>query len=263
VKPDAIVFDDALAYERFMGRWSRAAGAQFLAWIGPPKGAHWLEIGCGTGALSGLILETQAPATLVATDPAPAQIDYARSRPAFRRAEFRVAQAQTLPFRDRTFDVIAAALVINFISDRDRALSEMRRVGRPAGIAAGYVWDFAADKAPNSAVVLGLKSIGIDTPPIPGTEVSSLDGLAALFRQAGFDAITTRSIDVKITFPNFEQFWRGQTPSFSPVTSIIAALPAADQAKAMASVRAHLSVRFDGTITCSAVANAIQARIPK
>jgi ubiquinone/menaquinone biosynthesis C-methylase UbiE len=259
----AIVFDDAQAYERFMGRWSRAAGAEFLAWVAPPQGAHWLEVGCGTGAFTELVLEAYAPATLIATDSMPTQIEYARSRRASRRADFQVADVQTLQFSDSTFDVIAAALVINFIADRDRALSEMRRVGRPGGIVAGYVWDFAGVGAPNSHLMSGLAQIGSDTPTMPGAEASSLDSLTLLFGRAGLEQIAARSIDVTITFPDFDHFWCEQTPSFSPLTSIIAALPVADQVRLMVSVREQLRPGSDGTITCSARANAIQARIPE
>jgi ubiquinone/menaquinone biosynthesis C-methylase UbiE len=259
----AIVFDDARAYERFMGRWSRAAGAEFLAWVAPPHGADWLEVGCGTGAFTELVVEACAPAALVATDSMPTQIEYARSQRASPRAEFQVADAQTLPFPDGTFDVIVAALVINFIADRDRALSEMRRVGRPAGIVAGYVWDFAGGGAPNSHLAIGLARIGCQAPTMLGAEASGLDALRLLFGRAGLKHIAAKSIDVTITFPDFGQFWRGQTPSFSPLTRMIAALPAADQVRLMDSVRERLRIASDGTITCSARANAIQARVPE
>lgn len=259
----AIVFDDAQAYERFMARWTRAAGAEFLAWVAPPKRAHWLEVGCGTGAFTELVLETCAPATLIATDSMATQIEYARRRPAVRRVDFQVADVQTLPFLDSAFDVIAAALVINFIVDRDRALNEMRRVGRPAGLVAGYVWDFAEGAAPNSHLVIALRRIGCDAPTMPGAEASSLDALRLLFGRAGLKEIVTTSIEVTVTFPDFEQFWRGQTPSFSPLTGMIAALPAADQVRLMDSAREQLRIDSAGRITCSARANAIRARIPR
>ena len=111
-------FDDSAAYERFMGRWSRAAGAVFLDWMAPPTDVRWLDIGCGTGIFTELIFDACSPAAVFAVDPAQAQIDHARRQPVAQRANFRVADAQALPFPDCVFDVVASALVINFIPDR-------------------------------------------------------------------------------------------------------------------------------------------------
>lgn len=255
-------FDDGAAYELFMGRWSRAVGAIFLDWVHPPKGARWLDVGCGTGVFTELALETCAPAVMVAVDPAVAQIDHARGRPIGQRVEFRVADAQTLPFPDRSFDVVTSALVINFIPDRSRALTEMRRVARPGGLIAGYVWDFAGERGPNFPLRRGLQQIGIKPPIAPGTEDSRLEALDRLLDQAGLQEITTRTIDVTESFSDFNDFWRAQTPSFSPATKIIAALPEPDRARLIECVRAGLPTDPKGGIAYSARANAIKARVP-
>src|SRR5687768_15218478 len=110
--------DDSEAYERFMGRWSRAAGEVFLDWLAPVEGARWLDVGCGTGVFTQLILDTCAPSEVVAVDPAPAQIDHARLQSVAQRAEFQLGDAQRLAFPDGTFDIVASALAINFIPDR-------------------------------------------------------------------------------------------------------------------------------------------------
>ena len=256
-------FSDGVAYERFMGRWSRAAGAIFLDWVAPPSGARWLDIGCGTGVFTELVLDTCSPATVVAVDPAAAQIELARNKPFAQRADFRVADAQTLPFPDGAFDVVASALVINFIPDRPRALAEMCRVGHPGGVVAGYVWDFAAQRGVNSPIRFGLNQIGAKPPPVPGTEDSRLEALSLLFSGGGLKDIATRTIDVSMSFPDFNTFWRSQTPSFSPTGKMIAALSETDRAKLIESVRARLPAGPDGSITHSARANAIKARVPE
>jgi len=126
----ALTFEDSAAYERFMGRWSRAVAPVFLDWLGARPRVSWLDVGCGTGILAETLLELCAPASVHAVDPMPAQLKAALRGPAAGRATFQVADARKLPFADASFDVVASALVINFIPERPPALAEMRRVAR-------------------------------------------------------------------------------------------------------------------------------------
>jgi ubiquinone/menaquinone biosynthesis C-methylase UbiE len=255
-------FDDSAAYERAMGRWSRAVGPVFLDWVASPSGACWLEVGCGTGIFTELVLDTCSPAAVFAVDPAQAQIDHASRQPAARQVNFRVADAQALPFPDATFDVVASALVMNFIPDRPRALSEMRRVARPSGIVAGYVWDFAAELSPSWPLRRGMRQFGADVPELPGTRDSSIGALNSLFEQAGFERIVARTIEVTLPYSDFNDFWQAQTPSYSPTTRIIAAMTKSERVRLMEAVRTGLPVRTDGRIEYSARANAIKGRVP-
>lgn len=255
-------FDDSAAYERFMGRWSRAAGEVFIDWLAPPAGAHWLDVGCGTGVFTELILDTCSPSAVFGVDPAQAQVDHACRRPGGRRANFQVADAQALPFPDASFDVVASALVINFIADRPRALSEMRRVLRAAGLVAGFVWDFEADRSPSWPLRLAIRQTGADVPPTPGTMESSVDALTTLFEQAGFEGIATRSISVTVPFPDFDAFWQAQTPRYSPIGKLISAMTTTDRLRLIETVRAGLPFCPDGSIQYWARANAIKAYLP-
>jgi len=255
-------FDDGAAYERFMGRWSHAAGAIFLDWIAPRKDAHWLDVGCGTGVFTELVLDRCSPATVIAIDPSAAQIELARGKPVAQRADFRVADAQALPFPDGTFDVVASALVINFISDRARALAEMRRVGRAGGVLAGFVWDFAGSTSPGSPLRRAMRRTGADVPNVPGTETSRLDAIHQLFAQAGLLEIATTTIDATVSFPDFDELWQSQTQSCNPTSKTIAALSESERARLMTALRAELPAGADGGIAYSARANAIKARVP-
>jgi ubiquinone/menaquinone biosynthesis C-methylase UbiE len=129
-------FEDAKGYERLMGSASRAAGSVFLEWLDPPAGARWLDVGCGTGAFTGLIIDRCSPRSVHAIDPSKPQIEHARRQLSGMRVDLRVADAQALPFKDAAFDLAACALTINFVPDRTRALSEMCRVVRPGGFVA-------------------------------------------------------------------------------------------------------------------------------
>jgi ubiquinone/menaquinone biosynthesis C-methylase UbiE len=256
-------FDDSAAYERFVGSWGRAAGATFLDWLAPPTGAHWLDIGCGTGLFTELVLDTRSPGTVFAMDQAAGQIEHARRKPVAQRANFQVGDAQALPFPDATFDVVASALVINFIPDRPRALSEMRRVTRRQGLVAGYIWDFNEELSPSGPFRVGMREVVADLPALPGTEDSSLGALRSLFARAGFEEIATRTIEVSVAFPSFDDFWLAQTPSYSPMTRMIAAMTTSERAKLTEAVRAHVPIRRDGGIEYPARANAIKARVPR
>jgi len=256
-------FDDSAAYERFMGSWSRAVGDVFLPWLSPPRDARWLDVGCGTGIFTKLIFDRAAPAEVFAVDPEVVQIDHARWQPSLRQANFRIADGCALPFAEAMFDIVASALVINFIPDRRRAISEMRRVSRPGGLIGGYIWDFAAEASPSWPLRRGLQASGFEAPAIAGTQDSNLGGLHLLFAQAGLEGIGTRSIEVAVSFPDFETFWQAQRPTYSPTTSIIENMSAADRARLIDAVRAALPTSSGGEIEYVARANAIKANVPK
>lgn len=255
-------FSDGAAYERFMARWSRAAGSVFLDWVAPAKGASWIDIGCGTGVFTELVMDTCSPAAVAAVDPSADQIELARSKPLAERVDFRVADAQALPFGDATFDVVASALVINFIPDRLRATGEMRRVVRPGGIVAAYVWDFMAGGSPITPIRDGLAAIGARNPAIHGAEDSPLETLGSLFAGAGLQNVATRTIEVTMSFPSFDDYWRTQLPPYSPTGKAVAALSAADREKLMQSVRAVMPAGPGGGVSFTARANAIKSRAP-
>jgi ubiquinone/menaquinone biosynthesis C-methylase UbiE len=255
-------FDDSAAYERFMGRWSRAVGTVFLEWVAPPAGARWLDIGCGTGVFTRLVLDSCSPAAVSAVDPSNAQIEFASRQPFATQAHFQVADAQALPFSDSTFDVVVAALAINFIPDRLRALFEMRRVVRPRGLIAGYVWDFAAERSPSWPLRRGMRQVGVNVPHVPGARDSTLHGLQSLFECAELEEIASRSFEVTVPFLDFNQFWRAQTPSDSPLTKIVAAMSEKRRAQLIEAVRTELTISENGWIEYAARANAIRACIP-
>jgi SAM-dependent methyltransferase len=258
----AYQFDDGAAYERFMGRWSRGAGRVFLRWIAPPSGAQWLDVGCGTGSFTELIAEICSPASVIAIDPEPAQINHARNRPVANRARFEVGDAQALAFADGTFDIVASGLVLNFIPDPAQALSEMLRVARRGGTVGGYVWDFAADLSPTWPMRRGLRQLGASIAPTPGAENTGLTALSALFERAGLQGVVTNSVDVTMRFADFDDFWATHTPSFYPIAKMISKLGMSDRTRLIEAVRAEV-VRSDGTVEYSARANAVSGRTPE
>jgi len=259
----AFKFDDSAAYERAMGRWSRAVAPIFLQWLAPPASARWLDVGCGTGVLTHTLLELCSPAKATGVDPEAAQIASASRGAAAGRATFQVADARSLPFADASFDIAASALVLNFIAQQSQAMAEKRRVTRAGGIVAAYVWDFAEELSPSGPLRRAMRRFGVDVPTIPGTAESRVEALRTLFEQAALERIETRTIEVCLAYRDFEDFWQAQTPSYSPTTKIIASMTESERTRLMRDVRGELPMGPNGVIEYFARANAIKARVPR
>jgi SAM-dependent methyltransferase len=257
-----INFDAADDYERFMGHWSRAVGEDFLVWLDPPVGAQWLDVGCGTGAFSELILRRRAPQSIVGIDPSSAQIDYARKM--FPDLRFEVADSMDMPLGDDAFDVVASALVFHFIPDRARAFAEMKRVLKPGGRVGGYTWkrNATTDFSPYAPMMRGVRQIGAETLTSPLVPEASPDGLHASLQSAGFADIAVTEIEVSRTFANFDAYWEVQTLPFSPPGRTVAKLDEAQRARLRDLMRETLPAGPDGSITYSSCALACKARKP-
>ena len=254
-----ITFDAADDYERFMGRWSRAIGEKFLDWLAAPTDARWLDVGCGTGAFSELILRRCAPRSITGIDPSPAQIAFART--ALPGATFEVADSMDLPFADAAFDIAASALVLHFIPDRAKAFAEMHRVLRSGGVVAGYTWKRTAttDFAPYMPMLRGAESVGGESMKSPTVPEGSPEGLSASLHAAGFRDIAVTEIAVSQTFRDFDEYWEVQTLPFSPPGKTVARLSDDQRARLRNHLRETLPAA-DGSITYPATAVAGKAR---
>lgn len=200
----SIRFDNGADYERMMGTWSRIVGEPFLAWVSPRAGLNWIDVGCGNGAFTELLMRSGAPASVIGVDPSPAQLDYARSRDGARGAEFRSGDAMALPFDDGSFDAAVAALVLFFVPDPAAGLSEMVRVTRPGGLVCAYLWDIPGGGLPHAAIGRELRAAGINPPLPPSAPVSAMNALVDLFKRAHLERIETRAIDVERSFADFD-----------------------------------------------------------
>jgi SAM-dependent methyltransferase len=250
-------------YERYVGRWSRLVAQAFLAWLDAPPGLDWLDMGCGTGALSETIGKLCAPKRLVGIDPSAGFLDLARERLVPYGAELRQGDAQALPFADGAFDRVVSGLVLNFVPDQPRAAAEMARVTRPEGEVALYVWDYAGKmelmrRFWDAAAALDPRGAEIDEGRrFPICRPEALNGL---FDAAGLADVETRAIDVPTIFRDFDDYWTPFLGGQGPAPSYCVSLAKADRAKLRERLRASLPAQPDGSIHLIARAWAMRGR---
>ena len=256
-----IPFEDGAAYERAMGNWSRRAGSTFLDWLAVPPGLKWVDVDCGNGAFTELIVERCAPAEVRGIDPSEGQLAFAYTRSAARVAKFGRGNATSLPFPADTFDVATMALVISFVPDPIKGVAEMVRVVRPGGIVSAYAWDMLGGGYPWEPILIEMRVMGLKTLSSPSREVSRIDLLADLWTRAGLVAVETREIAVQRPFDDFENFWATSLLA-SSARPTFAAMAPNDIELLKTRVRARLSANPTGRITRTARANAVKGRVP-
>ncbi len=257
----AIRFADGAGYERAMGAWSRLVGDVFLDWLEPRPGLRWIDIGCGNGAFTELLVERCAPAAVSGVDPSAAQLAYARQRPAGRVAEFREGGAMALPFPDKSFDAATMALVIFFVPDPAKGVAEMARVVRSGGLVACYAWDLMNGGFPMEPLEEAMRRFGAAAPRPPSETASREDSLRDLWRGAGLEAIETRAITVERRFADFEDYWASCLAG-ARVGPTVAAMPPAQIEALKAALRERVAPDGSGPVRVTGRANAIKGQLP-
>ena len=255
-----IRFDDGAAYERMMGSWSGLAGEIFLDWPAPDPGLRWLDVGCGNGAFTELLVSRCAPAQVQGIDPSEAQLAFARARPSTHMAQFRQGDAMLLPFSDGSFNAAVMALVIFFVPNPARGIAEAARVVGPGGTVAAYAWDLFGGGFPLEPIEAELRALGVTLLELPNPGASRTEALRELWKNAGLDAVETRGIAVQRTFADFEDLWTISS-SGSSISPTLAAMTLRDLELLKERVRARLPPDEAGRVICDARANAIKGRV--
>jgi ubiquinone/menaquinone biosynthesis C-methylase UbiE len=257
-----IRFDDGAAYERMMGNWSRRVGEKFIEWIAPGPGLRWVDVGCGNGAFTELLVARCSPAEVHGVDPSDGQLAYARTRPGAANARFSQGDAMALPFPDNRFDAATMALVIFFVPDPAKGVAELARVLGAGGTAAAYAWDMLGGGFPLEPIYAEMRAMGLAPALPPSPEASRIEAMRDLWKAAGFDQIETCEIAVQRSFADFDDYWTiaATGPGLSTTLPKIAA---ADVEQIKARARARLIPDASGMVTCSARANAVKGRLQK
>jgi SAM-dependent methyltransferase len=252
-------------YEPYVGRWSRRVADEFVRWLARPPGCDWLDVGCGTGALSSTIVVLARPRKVHAVDSSDAFLDYARHQVDDPSVEFHLGDARALPLDDSCVDVAVSGLVLNFIVPPEDAVREMVRVTRPGGTLAAYVWDYAERMQLmrlfwDAVVALDPAAAALDE----GRRfpLCKPEPLQQLFSAAGLRAVSVRAVDVETNFESFDAYWAPFLGGQGPAPGYAMALAEERRSALRERLRALVPAASDGSIRLVARAWAVRGERP-
>jgi SAM-dependent methyltransferase len=258
---ETIRFDDGASYELMMGRWSRLVGERFLDWVDVPDGGRWVDVGCGNGAFTELVVGRCRPSAVRAFDPSPGQLAYARKRlPEGAPVAWVEADAMRLPVADGSSDAAVMALVLFFVPDPAVGVAEMCRAVRSGGVVAAYHWDILGGGFPLADIGVELRALGVPPRLPPSVGASTIDASTALWREAGLRDVRSCQITVQRTFDSFDDYWNSAATS-NTLRPMFDALSADGRELLKANVRRRVRAG-DGPLSLSARANAVSGIKP-
>ncbi len=216
------------AYARFMGRYSGPLALELVDLVGVSPGQRALDVGCGAGALTTVLVERLGVASVSAVDPSESFVaELPRVLPGL---DVRRGAAEHLPYADGSFDRTLAQLVVHFMTDPVAGLAEMARVTRPGGIVAASVWDHAGGGGPLATFWRAARELAPDAPDESGLAGAAEGRLGELFTAAGMPGATSTRLEVHVTHPSFEEWWDPFTLGVGPAGAHVAALDADERA---------------------------------
>ncbi|MDI2126008.1 class I SAM-dependent methyltransferase [Yinghuangia seranimata] len=250
------------AYDRYMGRWSRLVADAFVAWLDVGDGLRWLDVGCGTGALTSAVTVRCRPRTVVGLDRSAGFVAAARAADPG-PAGFAVADGLSLPVRDGAFDVAVSGLALNFLPEPESALAEAARVVAPGGQVAAYVWDYSEG--------MGFLRHFWDAASLVDPSAAALDEgrrfpvcrpepLRALWAGAGLVDVAVAPIDVPTVFPGFADLWEPFLTGQGPAPGYVSTLAPAARDRVRDALARAVPARPDGSIALTARAWGVRGR---
>ena len=254
-------------YEFQMGRWSRRLAEPFLDFSGCRDGETILDAGCGTGSLTFALARRAQDLRIQGIDFSPVYIAHARQHNHDSNIAFRVGDICSLPFADASFDRVLSLLVLHFVPNTDRAVSEMRRVARPGATVAAAVWDARGGVvAPrmflDTAATLDQK--GNELRARSCTRPMTRPGeLLAAWRTAGFIDIRETMLTIRMEFASVDDYWAPYVGKDGPGSQYVTALSPAQRDRLRDLVRnAYLDGDPDGPRSYAATAWAVAGTAP-
>lgn len=247
-----------------MGRWSRRLASEFVSWLRIPRGVHWLDVGCGTGALADAVCSHADPASVRGCDPAAAFVEFARERSRDARQTFVIAGVGSLPRRRQGYGSVTSLLALNFFPDPQGAVREMRSVAAPRTTVSACVWDYSEgmeflrhfwDVAASQDPAASVLDEGSRFP------LCRRGALTALFRDSGLDDVRCEPIAIRTEFASFDDYWRPFLGGTGPAPSYVASLGPDRCATLARKLEEKLPPAADGSITLTARAWAVRGSV--
>lgn len=250
------------AYEAYVGRWSRRVAVEFLRWLAVPAGRTWLDVGCGTGALTATVLATAAPAQILGVDPSEGFLAAARAKITDSRAGFQTADARALRLPDHRFDAVVSGLALNFVPDPSQAVAELARVAAPGGVVAAYVWDYAD----GMQMMRRFWDVAVELDPAAAEldegrrrfPLCQPDPLRKLWTDAGLADVLVEAIEIPMVFADFADYWTPFLGGQGPGPGYVAGLSEQRRDSLRDLLRSRLPTAEDGTIALLARAWAVR-----
>lgn len=257
------IWQSGHAYDHFMGRWSKLVAVKFLDWLKPEKNLTWVDVGCGSGVLGEFIIAQCSPQKVYSIDQSEGFVQTAQQRLG-PRAQCMVGDALDLPLDTDSVDLAVSALVINFIPEPVKAVSEMKRVTRPGGYIASYIWDY-----PGRMEFLQLfwdAAVGLDERAKPLHESrrfysANTDYLQSIFCQAGITDILTAPVEIETRFDSFDDYWQPFLGGQGPAPTFVQSLEEGNREQLKALLKDRLLIQSDGSIELFARAWAVRGRV--
>src|SRR6266536_302159 len=247
-------YSDGPAYDRSTGRWSEQLARELVPWLGARRDARWLDVGCGTGAVSDAIMDLAWPGQVTGIDSSEGFLEVARRK--VPSAHFDVGDAGSLPYPDASFEAVVSALVVALLPDPPAAVAQMARVTTPGGVVGLLAWD--RDRYLKREYWEAAEEVGAG-----GREadrIDSAEALGQLLVGAGLRDLQTRLLTARVIFEGFDAYWDSLLGRKGQVTAHFEGQPGAKQAAIRESVRRRVEPKPGAKVPVEASAWAVRAR---
>lgn len=245
----------AEAYRQFMGRFSGPLAGMFADTVGVVHGQRVLDVGCGAGALTAVLVDRVGVDAVSAADPSESFVDTVRGQ--YPSMQVRRCSAEELAFPDGAFDRVLAQLVVHFMADPVRGIAEMARTAVPGGVVGANVWDSGGARGPVDAFWSAVRTLDPSVPDESGRPGVTRGHLAELFVQAGLADVASTALTVRVGHDSFEDWWRPFTLGVGPAGAYVATLDGSARTRLRDTCRHRLP---QGPFTTTATAWTVWAR---